>query len=193
MTHFATIVLIGGEINPKDRAQVENAVIPLLAPYDENGEWFKDGSRWDWWVIGGRFTGLLDGYDPAADPINHEPCDFCEATGITTQAVADKYPAYQDTVGKECIQCRGSGWRVKWNLADHDGDVMPVEQIDWDKLPWTPGVYVTPNGEWHEQAQNGWWGTTIGESKEEDEWTKEFRTEMESYKGATAVVVDCHV
>lgn len=34
---------------------IESAARYQLAPFGENGEWFKDGSRWDWWVIGGRY------------------------------------------------------------------------------------------------------------------------------------------
>lgn len=43
-----------------------------------------------------------------------EPCECCEATGVTTQAVADKYPAYQPRVGQPCIQCNGLGTRDPW-------------------------------------------------------------------------------
>lgn len=40
--------------------------------------------------------------------IPREPCRFCES-GITTQKIADTYPAYQTHVGKTCIQCGGVG------------------------------------------------------------------------------------
>ena len=54
MSHFLVLVV----------ADSEEQVDKLLTPYDENGEWFKDGSRWDWYQLGGRWTGYLDGYNP---------------------------------------------------------------------------------------------------------------------------------
>jgi hypothetical protein len=38
---------------------VEEAVQRQMAPFDENGEWFGEGTRWDWWVIGGQYSGVL--------------------------------------------------------------------------------------------------------------------------------------
>lgn len=44
MSHFATLVIVDRQIS---REEAEDAVTPLLAPYDENGEWFRENSRWD--------------------------------------------------------------------------------------------------------------------------------------------------
>lgn len=44
---------------------VEAVVEWNMLPFDENGEWFKDGSRWDWYQIGGRYRGKLCGKDVA--------------------------------------------------------------------------------------------------------------------------------
>jgi hypothetical protein len=30
-----------------------------MQPFDENGGWLADGTRWDWWVIGGRWDGYM--------------------------------------------------------------------------------------------------------------------------------------
>lgn len=49
MSHFTVLVAAD------NYSDLENK----LAPYDENDEWGKQGSRWDWWVVGGRWTGLL--------------------------------------------------------------------------------------------------------------------------------------
>jgi len=56
MSHFSVVVFT--------KTGKEDEVERLLAPYDENGEWFADGSRWDWWVIGGRWDGVLLGLEP---------------------------------------------------------------------------------------------------------------------------------
>ncbi len=67
MTHFLVAVRIDRddhkELAASDFAtwnleRITAAVSGQLEPYSEQGEWFKDGSRWDWWVIGGRWSGL---------------------------------------------------------------------------------------------------------------------------------------
>jgi hypothetical protein len=41
---------------------------------------FRD-VEFDYYVIGGCFTGLFDGYDPEQDPDNYETCVLCNGTG----------------------------------------------------------------------------------------------------------------
>ena len=47
MSHAVVLVAI----RPTD--DVEAAIAEQMQPFDENGEWFADGSRWDWYQIGG--------------------------------------------------------------------------------------------------------------------------------------------
>ena len=58
-------------INPMIE-MLSHALEAVLAPFDENGTFFKDGSRWDWWQIGGRFSGRFHGYDVVRRHILHE-------------------------------------------------------------------------------------------------------------------------
>lgn len=176
MTHFAVIVLVGKNDN------IERAVERLLEPYNEDGEWFREGSKWDSWVIGGRWTGGLDGYDPTTDPRNLETCKFCE-NGICTQRIADQYPAYQDGVGKTCRQCKGTAKVVKWQLAPHSGDVMPVAEL-LERTFELPLAIVTPDGKWHEQGEAGWFDNV---------WEPEVRRLLAENPDKLAVLVDCHV
>lgn len=60
MSHSAVLVAI----EPTD--DIDAAVTYQMAPFDENGEMFGDGTRWDWWQIGGRYSGRLHGKDVIA-------------------------------------------------------------------------------------------------------------------------------
>jgi len=43
---------------------------------------YSPSAKWDWWEIGGRWTGELDSkYDPRKDPRNIVPCSLCDGTG----------------------------------------------------------------------------------------------------------------
>ena len=222
MTHFAGLVIASsqklraiersgmGSAFASDGGAAFTAVNALVAPYQEGDEWGEDGTRYDWFQLGGRFTGLLDSYDPTTDERNFEWCEFCEGTGVTTQAVADKYPAYQKHVGEPCIQCaRGydgvdkpiPGRKLKWSTqwATYDGDIKPMAEIDMDRLRFVPGVVVTPDGEWHEHYRMGLFASHLpredgSEDPGEEEWAREVSRLIEKYRdGHTAIVVDFHV
>lgn len=193
MSHFSVLV-IGDDVDE------------LLKPFDENGEWFAEGSRWDWWVIGGRWTGILDAtYDPGEDERNYSKCRYCEGTAVTTKAVAKKYPAYEEYVGKPCVQCavdhegkpkRFPGRSRNFRNVEHPSDKSTVDAIldKKDTLEYLPTLaLVTPDGEWHERARMGWFGMTDGEEAGPDVWAKAFWELLEKHRGETATVVDCHV
>ena len=215
MTHFAGLVLaptkkIEATARSEGAGQLAAfiAVSALVAPYAEDGEWGADGTRYDWFTVGGRFTGLLDDYKPWEDERNYEECRFCGGTGTTTQAVANQYPAYQQHVGKPCIQCAVGfdgkqkpfpGRALRFSYEPHDNDVMPARNIDFDRLRFVPSVIVTPDGKWHEQHRTGMFASVLPneqgeEPKEEDTWRREFSRLLEKYRdGHTAIVVDFHV
>ncbi len=194
MTHFGVLVLVDqiDKAIGSAREAVEPEVTRLLAPYDENDEAFREGSKWDWWVIGGRWTGSLSDYDPTKDERNFERCGFCVG-GITTQAIADRYPAYKDHVGKTCIQCKGTGKVLSFRFVDYDGDVQAVAAIDAAKIADSFAAVVTPDGAWHGGAF-GWWGAVREEKADSAEaWQAEVTRLLGEHPTATAVVVDCHV
>ena len=71
MSHASVVVALSKAIVEVDG--LETALEWQMEPFSENrddGGWFADGTRWDWYQIGGRYTGNLDGYDPYADPAN---------------------------------------------------------------------------------------------------------------------------
>lgn len=45
------------------------------------GYWDNPNGRWIDWTVGGRWSGLLDGYDPTTNPVNFTPCDVCGGSG----------------------------------------------------------------------------------------------------------------
>lgn len=63
MSHAIVLVAVDGIDNDASIDTIHGAVHRQMEPFDENGEWFKDGSRWDWWVIGGRYDKRLFGVD----------------------------------------------------------------------------------------------------------------------------------
>lgn len=180
-------------------------------------------AKWDWWQVGGRFTGLLasDAYDPMMDAQNFEPCMICNQTGKRywrkEQTVGELNPlenilaktdedgdvktvtrstTAEDPLGEErpCNGCDGIGVARKWptQWARYGGDIAPavrlLDQLE-DKVPY---ALVTPDGEWHQRGEMGWFGVSSGD-RPQDDWKAEVRRLVEANKTATAVVCDLHI
>ena len=86
------------------------------------------------------------------------------------------------------------GGRWSGGLTMIDGtevNACDVCMIDWLKTP-VPFAFVTPDGEWHERGEMGWWATVTNE-KEQSGWEDEFRKAIADLVGAYVTLVDCHI
>lgn len=179
MSHFFLLALLEA---PKtaDRRALEAQLTKTLAKYQE-ATWF-DGGKWDWWQLGGRWTGELDGYEPEKDPANIELCDLCAGSGKRLDGMK---------VANGCNGCSGKGKRVKWptQWRAHPGDIQLLEDIKKEVKPF---AILTPDGKWYEKGEMGWWGI-VSNQKEETGWEATKVALMAQYKDCLAVVIDCHI
>ncbi|MBU6231370.1 hypothetical protein KGP36_01775 [Patescibacteria group bacterium] len=195
MSHFFTAVIIPPTGDP------EKHVNKLLAAHEED----ENGGHWDWFQIGGRWTGVLADYDPATDPRNTEICSQCGGTGIRTDRpeMVSKVIEGVDSFGEErvnhprlgqtgwCNGCDGRGTRSVWptNFQRYPGDVMQISKLP--KQP-TPHALVTPDGRWQEIGEMGWFGA-MNQTESEGDWAEVIRATLEKYQDHRIVVVDCHI
>lgn len=179
--HFSTLVFIPKEGDP--RTEVER----LMAPHRER--WIEDvnhedGGRirghWDWYQIGGRWTGALTDYKPSEDPANLEKCDLCAGTGKRTDMKKD----FSWCGG--CNGCEGKGIRLKWptDWKEFDGDVADAAYAA--TTDFVPHTYITPDGNWH--SEETWNGESFDKNGKHDD---EFRAALKAHDGRV-VVVDYH-
>lgn len=112
--HKGTILLMQLECREEAREKTEAFL-----------EEYKD-RVWDWYQIGGRWTGTLDKYNPEDDPANIVKCDLCDGTGDRKDLSP---PAHKESCGG-CNGCHGKGKRVVWptQFGDRDGDIMPLDK-----------------------------------------------------------------
>ena len=87
------------------------------------------------------------------------------------------------------------GGRWSGNIVTKNGDNVNecfVGNIDPETTD-SPFAIVTPEGEWIEKGQMGWWGMTTNEMPDE-EWNKRFREYVSSLdKDNRVVLIDCHI
>lgn len=85
---------------------------------------------WDWWVVGGRWTGSHDGYEPHKDPANYSPCRYCAGTG---HRPGSPFLAVDGTLG--CNVCNNEysheypGQEYNFTLQPHAGDIISINQL----------------------------------------------------------------
>ena len=175
--HYSNLVII------EKTDDVEAAVKNAMGAHEDAGGF------WDWYQIGGRWTGALDGYDPDKDERNVEECEWCHGTGVRRDVVGVANGMAQK---QWCNGCDGKGKKVKWptQWAAHPGDIAPIESL-------TEEVYkrfyriVTPYCRTYGDEEYLPWREPVEEKFRKREkppldWLKK------EYEGHLVVVVDNH-
>lgn len=172
-------------VMPKEATDPDAYVAQAMEPFRESDHGPLTG-HWDWWQIGGRWTGALDGYDPNSDPSNVEPCLICGGSGLRSDAASLGEDWLKWSGG--CNGCKGTGSRVTWptNFRRRAGDVGPVTAAkERDFLPYT---VLTPKGEWvTREIQDGSY-----DEKDQEAWQAEVMALLDEYADHLCVVVDYH-
>ena len=159
---------------------IESAVSSVMEPTrDQN---------WDWFMVGGRWTGSLDGFDP--EIAYQEVCDLCGGTGDRATHRGEPKD-HQHPSG--CNGCLGKGTRTTWPTSwpFRLGDVLPVEQLTAEHVDKFYAVVVSGYGQWFGVERYEPWhdeitGRFIRTDKPPIEWLKK------DHGSYLAVVVDCH-
>jgi hypothetical protein len=145
MSHASCLVAI------EPTEDVQAAVSYQMEPFDEGAEWFRDGSRWDWWVEGGRYAGR-----------------FCGSNRIALgQIKKDDLIAYrkrnlaQSYEEAEAEIARNGGEHVKMFCGFDPREIDRETYISRADTIWFPAFYAfLRNRHWNEGERLGWFGGT---------------------------------
>ena len=99
---------------------------------------YNPDSKWDWWVIGGRWDGWINGKEANSETVN-------DNIATTEQAI--------------------------------ERDIIPH-------------AIITPDGQWHERGQMGWWAILITEYEDWDAQAKEI---LSGHSGHRLIILDAHI
>lgn len=103
---------------------VENQIEQLLAPFQKE---YNDDGFWDWYEIGGRWTGAHGNYDPSRDPNNYHTCEYCRGTGIREDKTCNA--CHYSTEDHEIIPQHPDGiigLARNWLNKAHESAVIPA-------------------------------------------------------------------
>lgn len=84
----------------------------------------------DWFQIGGRWTGTLDGYKPEADIANYKKCDLCGATGKRDGRPCNGCTDYDPQTQTHKPGRFGVGMAFEWptHWKEHEGDALALSK-----------------------------------------------------------------
>lgn len=143
MSHASLVVAVEGP-----HSEIEKQIAWEMEPFDENGEFFADGSRWDWYVIGGRSSGLLGGNIVQKTSALLGQCKLVRAKWAKESW--DSLQDYQRKHGEPHPFAEDEG------LEPNDTESNFIERLS--KFGLAACVFLK-NRHWHEAERLGWFGT----------------------------------
>jgi hypothetical protein len=164
---------------------------------DENGNIMSSHNpegRWDWWVIGGRWGEFLD-------LKNGKTADFAKVKDVRFEPTEDeiektgeRYERLKkaDSMKKQGIEL-DEDIEIEYLFSEFD----PAQsKEDFIKEESAISFYscVDKNGEWHERAECGWFGSEHNVTEETGSWRLKFKERFIDPLDPNdiLVVVDCH-
>jgi hypothetical protein len=130
--------------------EVEEAVAEQMEPFDENGKWFRNGSRWDWYQIGGRWSGYFAGEDIVrVGDIGQERFEAAKR-----RKARETYEA----AVKEQAEMSSETLRLIYGF---DPGIVSKEAFVESKMKcgWFPTAHAfLANRRWNEGGRMGWFG-----------------------------------
>lgn len=144
---------------------------------------YNPNSKWDWYSIGGRFYSML------FDAVSGEYVD--EALARDIDFIQMQHDAMSSLEPYD--EAINNGWFKPEYLKRKYPDTETYEKIE--TTFWTRAV-VTPDGEWHEVGEMGWFACSSEEPEEIIKWVNAY---YDSFI-APAIqndwrihIVDCHI
>lgn len=114
---------------PRNKKHAEAILSHMLSSYHE--ETGSKNAFYDFYSIGGRWTGAHDDYDPASNPLNYKACWLCNGSGVRPNTDCSHSRGCNGcSHSRGCNGCGGTGMELNWptEFVFHQGDMMSVEE-----------------------------------------------------------------
>ncbi len=176
----------------------------------ENGKlyyWSKYNpkSKWDWYEIGGRWTGSFDNYDPLSDKTNYSKCEHCQGTGTRKDMTSSERKMHLNPekgflfpiIGEGCNACQGTGMSLNFSWTNQgESDIKPVKFVlDYMNKFGPPVAMLLSDGTWMEIGGQHWFGIVenTDNKKSQSDWDLKVKMALSANLDKWVVLVDCHI
>jgi hypothetical protein len=171
---------------------------------------YNPDSKWDWYEIGGRWTGTFILKTGEVGELG-EPSWTNENESIPDGHADQAYKGQidWDAMNNGAKEQAAKDWDDLFNLSPDKCWFRPEYIEKQRKLHldmygtkeeyikrrgvWTPYAVVTEDG-WHAPGDMGWWGMSSDETEDRDKFDAEFKKLFTKYDDDTLItMVDCHI
>lgn len=172
---------------------------------DENGNWlttYNPESKWDWWVIGGRFSGMLK---VPRDRLPEDIVNYLEDDDvywITDEAPIrlvdfspnnEVYDAYYKW-WKDYVDNDDAPWEDLYNKNYYKNYYANAEDYAKRSSRFNTFAVITPDGKWHERGEMGWFACSSDTPEESKNWDDNYYKFIENAEpNDIMTIVDCHI
>jgi hypothetical protein len=177
----------------------------------KQGYWHNPNAKWDWYALGGRWTGFFKlkpntvgeigapglitspaqkGY---ADQVYKAHIDF-EAMEKESSTNAEKsYNVYLEKIAKGETVHPYFEFGIE-NVSELKDDFIAESKESYIKRNSRFSTFaVLKDGKWYEKGKMGWWGT-VSNKKEDSQWETEFAKLIADLPDTTLLsLYDCHI
>jgi len=185
----------------------EEAKLTLKNAFNpEETYWENPNAKWDWYEIGGRWTGAF----------KLKPDRF-GGVGELGRMIPRAFPGFADSALKGDIDFAGMRKEaadkavIEWEKAKmimddslslekmreeiHKGDIDAAREAYVKSAENSAITFfaVLKDGEWYERGKRGWWAC-VSDEKDQDKWNEEVTALLDSIPDDTLLtMVDCHI
>jgi hypothetical protein len=180
------------------------------------GYWENPNAKWDWWVVGGRWSGLLKLKDEATtgqmgdrrwtninENIPKGRVDSAKVRDIDFSIDMDEYNRnlrfWELVVEGDTPRNVEEEEIVKWSFYYNPEYYLNRydSKEEYARLCSEFDAYavITPDGKWHSKGEMGWWGISSESHEEAKKWNKSFKEAFIDNADPewTLTIVDCHI
>lgn len=185
------------------------------AEYDDDGNeltTYNPKSKWDWYQVGGRFSGMLrvndtealktdleDEYDNYVD----DGIAFCDSAPINTVDFSMDEEHYERSKrwfevvveGKKPRNAEEKEWDTFYKPEYLKERYLDADTYARECAEFSTFSVVTPDGEWHEAGAMGWFGCSTETPEDGRAWHRSYYDTFIANADPNDIItiVDCHI
>jgi len=181
---------------------------------DKQGYSFNPKAKWDWYQLGGRWSGFFtlkfgakgnhgqkswsnENKPTQADHVDQarkRDIDFDGMAEEKFEELSNTYDEFEKDVEEKGYE-PGDGYFMYGieNTGDRENPIAETRKQYLNRCAAISTFAVLKDGEWYEKGEMGWWGC-VSDEKAPDSWTDEFNNLLDSLPNDTLLsLYDCHI
>lgn len=169
--------------------------------YNENGDilsTYNPNSKWDWWCVGGRWSGLLRVKDENGNITDDDEGKIKDIDFSPSTEESASHERWWDVVigGAPLEEGEDKFSFLLWEKTKEEiiETYGTKENYVTEKCKFRTYALLTPEGEWFEPGKMGWWAMTTETPESIKDYNKFFDDFLAKADPEwTLTIVDCHI